>query len=233
MKLGNFLTLIGLGSTLTLNLFADDNTTLLNQERLSVANSTVLIERTEMTPEKVKIEVPIAFPHTYCTGYTTHSRYVPCPDYSGGGSSGGGSSRPPNSGGSSGGHSGGSSSGGSHGGGSSRPPHSGGSSGGHSGGGAHRPPNSGGGRPPHFEAVNKCTETYRTCDGYATTYETEDRTLTLKFKGDAAEYKGTEVYQVVGKALSSVTGSFELIPMNDLAKSHKLNKNGRKHFVVK
>lgn len=227
MKIGNILALGTLA--LSTQIFADDNTTLLNQDRLSVASSTVLIERTEMTPEKVKIEVPISFPYTYCTGYTTHSRYVPCQSSGGGGYSGGGSS-----GGSSGGsHSGGSSSGGSHGGGSSRPPHSGGSTGGHSGGGTHRPPSSGGNRPPHFEVMNKCTETYRTCDGYATGYQTSDRTLTLKFKGDAETYKGTEVYKVVGKALSSNTGAFDLIPMNDLAKSHKLNKNGRKHFILK
>lgn len=218
MKIGNILTLVGLSSTLALNLFADDGTTLLNQDRLSVASSTVLIERTEMTPVKVKIEVPISFPHTYCTGYSTHTRYVPCPDYSDS-SSGGGSS-------------GGNSGGGSSGGGSHRPPSSGGSSGGHSGG-SHRPPHGGGGRPPHFEITNKCTETYSTCNGYATRYETADRTLTLKFKGNAEEYKGTEVYKVVGKALSSNTGAFDLIPMNDLAKSHKLNKNGRKHFVLK
>lgn len=200
MKIRNVLTLVGLGSMMALNTFAND-TVLLNQDRLSVVSLNVVIERTEMTPEKVKIDVPIVFPRTYCTGYSTYTRNVPCPDYSGSNSGSG--------------HSGGNSGPGND----PRPNH----------GNPGRPPHPGTSPHPH----NKCTETYRTCDGYATRYVTEDRTLTLKFKKDAIEYSGTELYKILGEAISEEAVDFDLVAINDLAKSHKLKKHGRKHFVVK
>lgn len=171
----------------------------LSQDRLSVSESNVLIQRTEITPDKVKIKMPINFSERYCTGYETATRHVPCPTHN---TSSGGGHRPTS--------------------GSSNPrPHH---------GNPGRPPRPG--TSPHRPHL-KCTETYRYCVGHSYRHYVDERTFTLKFKGDATEFNGDEIYQLIGDEQSEGVAVFTLKPINEMANKRKIVQHLRKRVVVK
>lgn len=196
--------LIVIGMTMSVWANANEGTVLLNDEEIEVGSDLILLERTENTPEKVKISMPITFHRTYCVDWETYTEYVPCPEPTSSSSNDNddddddsGSSDP-------------------------RPHH----------GNPGRPPHPG--TSPHRPHSNlKCTSTYTVCVAHETKAFVERETFVLKFKGDAKEFLGTEIYQLAGKEYSDYRPQFSLSAKNDLAKTHKIKHPFKSRAIVK